>query len=520
MADKETKLSLIIRAVDEATGPLKKINEQLQKQNAPFKAFGEQLKKFGEESGLTRLGQAFKGVGVAVANVGKEAFLLGAKIAAIATGAAYAFYSVVRSAVTAGSELELSAKRIGLSVDEYARLRFAAEQAGVPQEKFNTAMDQFVKQLGGVKAHAGPMYEFLSKVGPGLLHQVEGAKSSKEAIDLMVGAFTAIPDPARRAKLATEIFGRSGEEMGQFLGLGADAIKALEDRFTELSGPQDEFAKRSRLLDKQMHETETAFLGVRNAVATELFPALGELAKAVTGILSDNREGLKEWAKETGKSISDWVKGGGVQRLVDGLKDLKDAVLPIIEKIGGLKGAFTGVGIVMAGPLIGSVLSLVGAVGKLGFSIGTLLVRGVLAAWPALASLATSLGPFVVAAAPFILAAVGIGAAAYQIYKNWEPLKQLFSELWDTFKQVTTAFTNFDIKGGFKTIGKYLGFESAYDSAFKPPAANPGLASGPGGGGQSRVTVDFNNVPRGVAVTPERGGTAALDLSVGKAMSQ
>lgn len=519
MADKETKLSLIIRAVDEATGPLKKINEQLQKQNAPFKAFGEQLKKFGEESGLTRLGQAFKGVGVAVANVGKEAFVLGAKLAAIATGAGYAFYSVIRGAVSAGSELELAAKRVGLSVDAYAQLRFAAEQAGVPQEQFNSSMDQFNKRLGEVKAHSGPIYEFLGKVGPGLLKQVEGAKSTGEAFDLMVTAMEAIPDPARRAALTAELVGRGGKEMGEFMGQGTAAIDVQKKKFLEIAGPQDEFTRRSRILDKQMHQTETAFKGVRNSVATALMPAFNRLAVAVTDLIVKYGPKLTAWAEQANSAILTWVNQGGIDRLVAGFKEFAASATSVATALGGFSGIAKIVGLYMAGPLIGSVLNLGLSFLKLGLA-GLEVYKNWAVITKAFSALVSTFGGAAVAAAPFLLAAVGIGAAAYQIYKNWEPLKQLFSELWDTFKQVTTAFTNFDIKGGFKTIGKYLGFESAYDSAFKPPAANPGLASGPGGGGQSRVTVDFNNVPRGVAVTPERGGTAALDLSVGKAMSQ
>lgn len=543
MGDKQFPLSLVIRAVDKATAPLRAINERINKFTAPVRKLNNSFRALSAEAGLPKLAKAAKGVGASMKSVGSEVAGLALKVGALAAGAGVALFSIVRGAMNAGDDLATMAQRVGLGVDAFAQLQFAAAQADVEQEQFAASMDKFNKSLGEAKAGGGQLLAFLQKVSPALALQLKGAKNTEDALGLMTRAFERVTDPGKRAALASAAFGESGKQMGQFLGQGSKAIAEQRERFLELSGSQERFAAGAGDLDNAMRETETAFLGVRNAAMAELFPAFTELAREATKFLVANRGGIAKWAKEAATAIGDWVKGGGVERLAESLRSMAASVVVLTDRFGGLKtvagGAFA---LFMAKDLIASVLGLGASllsfaaaitpvVIKLGMWTGLLPWLGGLlenfGIWiylyglPGLAQLAAGFGSAALAAAPFIAAAIGLAAAGYAIYKNWKQLKELFTDFWGTGGMVSTLkeMNDFVEKHGqlgmwgevFKSAGSWWGNELGITTgaaAALPPAAAPG--------GAARVTVDFNNLPKGTRVTQE--SSVPLDLGLGYSM--
>jgi hypothetical protein len=479
VAGKNYPITLVIKATDEATGKLRKISAQIGSATQPSRKLGDSFKAMSSNLGLPKLFEGFKGVGSALGNVGSEAAKLGAAVLGMGTVAGFALFSIVKGSVEAGDKLAEMAQRTGLAVNTYASLGFAAAQADVSQEEFNGAMDQFNKRLGEAKANGGPLLEFLKKTGPGLAKQIKGAKSTEEALSLMTDAMTRIKDPQRRAALAAAAFGKSGLQMGQFLGQGSEAVQKYQKRFMELSGDQTKFAEGASVLDNAMRETQTAFDGTKNAVMGELFPAFTKLSEAVTKFLVQNREGLRAWAEKTGAAISKWVDGGGLDRVVKGLQDFAATVGVLIEKMGGLKVVAIAVAVVMSSGLIASVVNLGVALAPVIWQIGTLLLG-------ALADVALAIGAFnfapllaglstaVVVAGPFIAAAVGIALAGKAIYDNWGALTFLFKDFWngvvfnaisawEKIKPIVDAIAG--VFGGDSLIGKVAAKVSSLGSS-------------------------------------------------------
>lgn len=546
---KEFPLRLVIAAVDRATKPLREVNERIQKITAPVRKLNNSFRALSDEAGVPRLVKSFKGVGSAVGKVGKETLALGVKFAAMAAGASAALFAIVHGAVDAGDELATSSERVGMTADAYAQLQYAAKQADVEQEAFASSMDRFNKGLGEAKAGTGSMLAFLQKVSPALAAQVAGAQDTEHALSLMGRAFERVTDPGKRAALAAAVFGKSGAQMGVFLGKGSAEIARLRDEFFRLSGSQEKFAAGAGALDEEMNRAETAFLGARNAMAAELFPALTELAKAITDVVAGNREGLREWAQTTGAALSAWIKDGGLERLSAGLRDLGASAKSVVEFFGGIKGTLTAVGVVMAGPLISSVFSLVGALWKFNTAIfstnsriGMVLLpllkklaiggfgalkSGVVAAWGAIAPFGAALGSAVLAAAPFVAAAAGVAAAGIVIYKNWDQLKELFTDftgsggLLATLKEMFSDINNLNPLGWLKTAGEFWGQTLGIGGGRAPAIGGTGPAPMPAGApaGQAHVQVDFANLPPGARVKQVAANGTELDLSMGYSMA-
>lgn len=493
MADREFPLSLIIRAVDRATEPLRAINRRMHAFTAPVRKLNNSFKALSDEAGLPRLVKGFWRVGTSLRGVVKETVALGAKVTAMAAGAAYALYRIVRGSVDAGDKLSEMADRVGLSIDAYAQLQFSAAQADVEQESFNAAMDQFNKRLGEAKAGGGSLLAFLQKVSPALAIQVKGAKTTEEALGLMTGAFERVEDPGKRAALSAAAFGRSGLQMGTWLHQGSKAIAEQRARYLALAGSQEKFARGASDLDNAMRETEMAFTGLSVAASAALFPALTEVAKALTDILVGQRGNLAAWAREAGAAISGWVQGGGLTDLVKSMREWAGIIKTVIAMLGGLKGILVIAGTYLASGFLLSVGAAVKAIWGLGAAL-----------------LATPIGWFLVAVA-------ALGAAAYLIYKNWEPIKLFFKFLWEDIVEMFTAAWR-KIEPIVNVIGKALSW-TPLGMAWRGGKALGAAAVAPGPRASSaRVMIDFSNMPRGARATADPRSTADVDLSMGYSM--
>lgn len=482
-SEKTFPLALIIRAVDKASAPLRAMQKRL---NAL------QDDKDGKKK-LARLGAAWDGL---TGKVGRYAKML-AGLAGGALAGGLGVFALVKGAVDAGDKLGEMAQRVGLGVDAYASLQHAAAQADVGQEQFNASMDKFNVGLGQARAGTGSLLKFLNRVSPTLAKQVTSAKSTEEALGFMTDAFEKVKDPNKRAALAAAVFGKANSQMGVFLGQGSDAIKEQVAAFQRLAGPQGQFAERAGILDNSMRELEIAFLGTRNAMATALFPAFNKLAILVTDFLVKNREGLVTWAKKTGGAILAWVNGGGFDRLVDWLQRTGNTVVSVVSALGGLKGIAVIAGAYMAGSLLVSIAQVAIAINGLGIGVGAAML----------------------ALAPFVIAAGALALAGYQIWKNWEPLKEFFNDLFDApLKKLRENLAQMR-----EEIGSVLAWTNPIGITGKLVG---GVSDMLGGGApkpttsrsEARVSVDFNNAPAGTRVKQDKSNTAPVDLSMGFAM--
>ncbi len=408
MAGKQFPLSLIVRAVDKSSGTLDRITAKLERFNAPMARlaasttrFGRRFSAFGEEAGFTKIGGALGGVGKAFGNVGKEAGALIQRLALLGAAATFAFYRFVRGGVDAGDVLAKTSDRLGLAVDTFAQFQFVAGRAGINTEELTTSFDQFNKRLGAFKLGSGPLVEVMKHLPAVWKKNLEGTKSNEEALDLMFNAMARIKDPALRAKFATEVFGKSGAKMTALVQNGVGEIAELRAEFLRMNGSQEQFARSAEVLNDAMEDVEVAFGGVKVAIMSELFPALSELAGVVKEFIVENRQGIGLWARETAKSITDWVRGGGITRLADRFRDFWKVVGPIVDRIGGWPVALATIATaITVGPLLGALAGLAGAFVTLGVAMAT---------------------------TPFGLVVLGLTALAglaLVLWKNWEPVKE------------------------------------------------------------------------------------------------
>lgn len=343
MADKGTELSIIIRTVDKATAGIKAVNKRLDELTRPTREFGKALSELGEKSGFNALRDGFKGVRTAVRDAIGTVAVIGGTIGVAVAG--------VLSLVDHFDKLGDTAERLGTSADFLAGIRYAAERAGAPLEAVDGSLQALVTNMGAAKAGTGKMLKFLNQVSPALARQVTSAHSLEEALGLIAGATAKLPDAARRSKLIAATLGDPA--LAPLLARGSAGIQELLTRYHELAGGQGDASEAAGKVDDSLKDMHAAAEGVKAALVTGLSPALRAIIDQLKDWLVAHRDDVARWAQDIGEKLP-----GAVDHVVSAVRGAVDQVSGFVDAIGGWKVAAGALAVVMAGPLIESVVAL------------------------------------------------------------------------------------------------------------------------------------------------------------------
>lgn len=532
MADKSTQLSIVIRAVDQATAKIKAINARLDAAAKPIRDFKSALSDMRSKSGLDDVIGGFKGVGSAVAGVLAKVAMIGGVVGVAVAG--------LFKLVDGFDDLGDKAESMGVSVDFLASMRYAAERSGASVEQLDSGLKGFTTSLGQARAGTGRMASFLGKVSPALLTQLKAAKSNGEAFDVLATAMAKIEDPAKRAALAQKTLGDAS--LAPLLAKGGKGIKELRDRYIDLAGSQEGAAAEAGKVDDSLKDFKATTDGLKAALVTGLAPALKVIVDRLANFFKENRGRIAEWATGLGKKIP-----AAFDALVGAVKGAINFIKPFVDSTTKLKIVAVALAAIIVGPLVSAIYGL------------------------GVALLTTPVG--------WIVAGIAaIAAGAYLLIDNWELVSGFFTDLWDRVRAkfgwaahiiklvlwpilgmatlfigawsevsgffvglwdgITSVFQKaWEIIGSIvdKVVGAVNTVKDAIGSVFEgvdiaDMAAKYGtqgdittqalgaFAAGRANATEAKVTVDFKNAPPGTRVRTDPTSTADVATNVGSQM--
>jgi hypothetical protein len=337
MAEKTTKLSIIVRTVDQATAKIRAINARLDAITKPFRDFKKALGDFKEKSGLSAVADGFRGIGSAVTSVISKIAVIGGVAVAVGYG--------VMSLIDKFDELGDKAERIGVSVDFLAQMRYAAERSGASVEELDQGLQSFTTNLGQARAGTGRMAAFLKLVSPELLKQLKAAKGNAEAFDLLASAMAKLKDPAKRAALAQKTIGDAA--LAPLLSRGAVGVKELRDRYLELAGSQEDAAKKAGIVDDSMKDLHASMDGVKAAIVSGLAPGIKIIVDRLKDWFVAHRGDIAEFAQRVGENLPAAFEAVGkaimkVVHLLEKAYEVAQKLVDTVKYVVDLPGKLTG----------------------------------------------------------------------------------------------------------------------------------------------------------------------------------
>ena len=259
-------------------------------------------------AGLASVQAQMKSAGARLAVMGAAAAI---GVAGIVSGLT-ALTSAEMNSIDATSKLSDS---LGIQTEEFVRLRYAADLAGVGNEAFDKTIQKMVVNLGEAATGTGATAEALAQLG--LDAQAMASMSPDEAFKTISDSLAGVTNATERASLAYSIFGKQGVAMLPLLSQGRKGIEAtgaeadkLALTFSRVDAAKVEAANDAMTRVGKVAQGIGTVLAVEvapfvEAIATKLF----EIATAGEGLGPKVRGGF-ELVVGGAAMLLDWLELG------------------------------------------------------------------------------------------------------------------------------------------------------------------------------------------------------------------
>ena len=194
------------------------------------------------------------------------------------------------------SSLGEQAQQLGVLSSELQEYRYAASQAGIETAEMDMALSQLTKRIGQAAAGAkGPKAAF-DELGISLRNAKGEMLTAGEAIPLIAEALSKIKDPAERARLEVELFGKSGQKLDALLTQGAAGVNNLRNAAHSLGIvlSEDEIQNADETADKLNSMKQVLSAQIGKFVAENAKEILA-LAQALLQLASASVKALNNW---------------------------------------------------------------------------------------------------------------------------------------------------------------------------------------------------------------------------------
>ncbi|MES2173844.1 MAG: phage tail tape measure protein [Pseudomonadota bacterium] len=216
-----------------------------------------------------------------------------------------------KRALDYASSLGEVAQQLGVSTKELQQYRYAASQAGVSQDEMDKGLAKLTRTIGEAKAGGKAQATTFRELGVAIQDANGRVYSAGEVIPKLADALSKIKDPATRARVEVDLFGKAGQKLDTLLAGGSAAVNELRDAAQRLGVvlSDDQIQKADETADKlaavkMVLESRIAGVVSDNADAIlKIGDALGYAAGQV-GQFFKNMQGVERLKRDEG-----WATG-------------------------------------------------------------------------------------------------------------------------------------------------------------------------------------------------------------------
>lgn len=292
--------------------------------------------------GVNKLGKSAGGISPAMMGIGAAVAVATAALAALAVGIAK-----VNAAFERMDKAAKAAKSIDIAAQTLQGFQHAASLAGVEGAQMTKAFQKMQKGIGEAAQGIGTAKIAFEELGMSTLEMQQ--LSPDEQFLKISEALSKIEDPAKRAALATQVFGRAGADLLPLINQGSDAIAKQVAELERLQGPMSDI-DFTNIEDANDAATRFGLTveGVWNQLAAAIAPAkeivfdtLTEAGSELANFISENKEGITAFFV----GIADGVKIAveGIMRLVKTFAGIAASFAPASKKMGDFTEKLLGV---------------------------------------------------------------------------------------------------------------------------------------------------------------------------------
>jgi hypothetical protein len=228
-----------------------------------------------------------------VADVGKNAMLIGGQMEAAGERIFGFVLNTVKAASNYGDAAYKTAQKVGMGVEEWQKLAYAAEFAGVANEQLATGIGKFDKVLVEASKGTGTATKAFKDLGIETKDAAGKMRAPQNILADVANIFSSVADGAEKSALAQELFGKAGKELIPLLNSGAGGLAKMYKEAEQMGLVLSKEASQScEQFNDNLKRVDKATLGLKIQIGNALMPTLEAMANWITRV--------------TGK-ISNWI---------------------------------------------------------------------------------------------------------------------------------------------------------------------------------------------------------------------
>ena len=383
----ELKLNLVIRLLDQATAPVRRLGRTVAALRQPF-----------------QIAQRAAG------NLLRDIRRIAAVGATLGTALAGGLFMAVRGVAAAGDEAIKTSAKIGVNVVSLQRLGYAAKLADVENAQLADGLKFLNQSSTTALAGVGEDAKVFDALGVKLKDTDGRLRSTEEVLIDVADRFAAMPDGAAKTTYAMTLFGRSGVEMIPFLNAGGAAIRAMGDEAERLGVVMTEDqAKASEAFNDSLTTLKVGLMGLATQITVGLIPDLTKLIIRLQSMVAAAKPHVLRQTKAVFDQIAAVMPSviKGVSDFASFLGTVGRIGLTVTRTVGGL----------------GNVLDILAI---------TLIGRVVVATWSATAAVMGLNGAMLANPIGIVLVSIGaLAAGVYLIIRHWKGIVTFFNGVWN-----------------------------------------------------------------------------------------
>ncbi|MEW5803910.1 MAG: hypothetical protein AB1847_17585 [bacterium] len=314
--------------------------------------------------------------------------------AVVAAGAS--LFALAKSAANAGEYAKKMSQSLGLTVESFQELEYAASLSEVSAEEFQISMRRMADTASNAARGIKTDSQSFQNLGISVMGANGNLKASDQLLAEIADKFARMPNSLEKTALANDLFGRSGAYLIPLLNEGSAGIAKLRQEARDLGIVMStEDAVASDDFGDSIIRLMAAIKGIKNQIGLGLIPVLTEIVSGAQGWIMANRELVRSTLAEY------------IQKTVTILRSMYVIVRGVVDTVKDLATAFGGLNTVIryviAALLIFKGLEILYAVGSMVQAIWKLT-----SAFMSLGA-AAIMSKLAIAAVPLL---IGIGIAA------------------------------------------------------------------------------------------------------------
>lgn len=158
----------------------------------------------------------------------------GTAIVAGATTAVAGLAKLATSSASTADNIDKMSQKIGISREAYQELDFIFSQSGTSVDNLQMGMKSLIAAMDGAASGTESNIEQFEKLGISVTDANGDLRDGEEVMFETLAALQAMENQTEKARLASELFGRSGTELMPLLNSEAGSIEAMKEQAHEL----------------------------------------------------------------------------------------------------------------------------------------------------------------------------------------------------------------------------------------------------------------------------------------------